>query len=33
MDNKEQENTAYVNFIKDLNEILGNININQLNIS
>lgn len=33
MDDQNQDNTAYVNFIKDLNEILVNININQLNCS
>jgi hypothetical protein len=30
MANKNQENSAYVNFINNLNEILGNYNINEL---
>ncbi len=33
MSNKNQENSAYVNFINNLNEILGNYNINELNRS
>jgi len=33
MENQNNENTAYVNFINDLNEILLNFNINQLNCS
>lgn len=33
MENQNSENTAYVNFINDLNEILLNFNINQLNCS
>ena len=30
MANKNQENSAYVNFINNLNEILGDYNINEL---
>lgn len=33
MENQNPENTAYVSFIQDLNEILLNFNINQLNCS
>ncbi|ADV51366.1 hypothetical protein Celal_4124 [Cellulophaga algicola DSM 14237] len=33
MANKNQENSAYVNFINNLNEILGNYNINELSRS
>lgn len=33
MDKQYQENSAYTNFINDLNEILTNYNINQLNCS
>jgi len=33
MKNQNQENSAYVNFIHNLNEILVNYNINQLNCS
>ncbi len=33
MDKQNQENSAYTNFINDLNEILTNYNINQLNCS
>lgn len=31
MKNQNQENTAYLNFIQDLNNMLSDININQLN--
>lgn len=30
MANKNNDSTAYINFIEDLNEILMDININQL---
>lgn len=30
MANKQPENSSYVNFINNLNEILGNYNINEL---
>lgn len=33
MANKNQENSSYVNFINNLNEILGNYNINELSRS
>ncbi len=33
MDKQNQENSAYTNFIKNLNEILTNYNINQLSCS
>lgn len=33
MTNKNQENSSYVNFINNLNEILGNYNINELSRS
>ncbi len=33
MARENQENAAYQNFIKDLNDILGDININKLNLS
>jgi hypothetical protein len=33
MANKNQENSAYVNFINNLNEILGDYNINELSRS
>ncbi|GMN05241.1 hypothetical protein MTsPCn5_06290 [Croceitalea sp. MTPC5] len=33
MKNQNQENSAYVNFIQNLNEILVNYNISQLNCS
>jgi len=33
MEKQNQENNAYVNFIQDLNEILGDFNINKLNCS
>lgn len=33
MANKNQENSNYVNFINNLNEILGNYNINELSRS
>ncbi|AWX46068.1 hypothetical protein HME9304_03100 [Flagellimonas maritima] len=31
MKNQSQENTAYLNFLKDLNDMLTDYNINQLN--
>lgn len=31
MESKNNENTAYLNFIEDLNEILLDTNINRLN--
>lgn len=33
MENHQNENAAYMNFIDNLNEILVNYNINQLNCS
>ncbi len=33
MANKNPDNTSYVNFINNLNEILGNYNINELSHS
>ena len=33
MENRNQENSSYVNFINNLNEILGNYNINELSRS
>lgn len=33
MENRNQENGAYVSFIQNLNEILTNYNISQLNCS
>lgn len=33
MANKNQENSSYVSFINNLNEILGNFNINELSRS
>jgi hypothetical protein len=33
MKNKNQENSSYANFISNLNEILGNYNINELSRS
>lgn len=33
MARENQENAAYQNFIKDLNDILGSINISKLNLS
>jgi len=33
MARENPENAAYQNFIKDLNDILGSININKLNLS
>lgn len=33
MENQNQQNSAYVNFINNLNEILTNYDISQLNCS
>jgi len=33
MENRNQENSSYVNFINNLNEILGNYNISELSRS
>jgi len=33
MEKQNQENSAYVNFIQNLNDILVDFNINQLNCS
>ncbi len=33
MERQNQENSAYINFINDLNEILTDYNISQLNCS
>jgi len=33
MARENQENAAYQNFIRDLNDILGDININKLGLS
>ena len=33
MENRNQENSSYVNFINNLNDILGNYNINELSRS